>query len=63
MQLFLKTVSGLANSADSDQTLAVCTVCICHFVSILIYINGHLPNFILGYSYCRLPEPDSVKGF
>ena len=36
MHLLLKIPSGMANSVDPDQTVpsgAVCTVCICHFVS------------------------------
>ena len=36
MQLFLKILSGMANSVDPDQTapclIWVYTVCICHFV-------------------------------
>ena len=36
MQLYLKILSGMANSVDLDQTaplIWVCTVCICHFVN------------------------------
>ena len=65
MQLYLKILSGMTNSADSDQTaprsslIWVCTICICHFVRQFGIQNSRTFNvqiicFVFNYIYSRL---------
>ena len=61
-----KIHSGIANSADPDQTapsgrsslIWVCTICLCNFVTnFLVYqIMGHLPHIGFGKKHPRTLE-------
>ena len=66
MQLFLKTLSGIANSVDPDQTASsliwVCTVCICHFLRHFGVPNFRTFTLVIFSAHMLLSVVDSALG-